>query len=485
MAENEGERILAGKNPEAVFRFFEEICAVPHGSYHTKALSDRLVAFAQARGLACRQDGANNVVIRKEAAPGYENAPTVMLQGHIDMVAETAPDCGKDMLTEGLDLFIDGDCIGARGTTLGADNGIAVAMMLALLDGKEFAHPALECVFTADEEVGMLGAKALDTSDLKSGILINLDSEDEKTFTVGCAGSAQVSCTFRGDREPFGKEVLKLTVGGLRGGHSGEQIHEGKANANLVMGRILYKIAESAPIRLIGITGGTKTNAIARECTALVAAEDAEAVRASVSEIAGKIKNEFRLPDPDLYVNVLPCASGTLPFDKKTTDGIVGFLYTVPNGVQTMSADVPGLVQTSLSLGIIREEDGGVMLSTMIRSGINSQRDDLIGKIRCLAHTFGACTEVSSITGAWEYRSESALRRAVSDTYRAEYGEEPLFTAIHAGVECGVFSEKIADLDCISFGPDLIGIHTPDERLPISSTARTWHFLLRLLERLK
>jgi len=477
--------VLSGLEPKSVFRFFEEICAIPHGSYHTRAISNYLVAFARARGLDCRQDAADNVVIRKAATPGYEAAPVVMLQGHMDMVCEREPDCAKDMETEGLDLFVDGDTVGARGTTLGGDDGIAVAMMLAILDADDIPHAALECLFTADEEVGMGGARALDASDLKAARMINLDSEEEKVLTVSCAGSTRAVCTIPVAREAFSGTALRLTVDGLIGGHSGEEIHKGRGNANVLLGRALRALSQATALRIAALSGGTKDNAIPREATATVVVSDAAAARAAADALDAALKNEYRTADGGVRVTLSAAETDALPLDDDSTRRAACFLFCAPNGVQMMSADVPGLVQTSLNLGAAELEDDRLVVRFMMRSSVNSQKDETTEKVVALAEALGGSVEIPAAYSAWEYRADSPLRDVVCEAFRTLYGEEPTIAALHAGLECGILSGKMPQLDCISFGPDLTNIHTPRERLHIASTQRVWKLTLETLRRLK
>ena len=440
--------VLSDLEPREVFAWFERLCAIPHGSHHAKAISDYLVAFARERGLACRQDAANNVVIRKAASAGYENAPVVMLQGHIDMVCEKDADCGKDMETEGLDLFVDGDVIGARGTTLGGDDGIAVAMALAVLDADDIPHGPLECVFTADEEVGMIGARALDASDLKAKYLINIDSEEEGVLTVSCAGACRMACTLPVTRAPFDGQTLRVRISGLAGGHSGEEIHKGRANANLLLGRALDEMSRAA------------------------------------EALAAALRAEYHAADGHITVTVTETDDGLTPMDAASTERAITLLLCAPNGVVEMSMDVPGLVQTSLNLGRLTSDEASLRASFMIRSSINSQKNAVASRLARLAEALGGQTELDSDYSAWPYRPESPLRDRVAEVFYEQYGEKPRIAALHAGLECGILSGKLPELDCISLGPDLTDIHTPRERLYIASTERTWRLLLGTLKRL-
>ena len=476
--------VLSDLEPREVFAWFERLCAIPHGSHHAKAISDYLVAFARERGLACRQDAANNVVIRKAASAGYENAPVVMLQGHIDMVCEKDADCGKDMETEGLDLFVDGDVIGARGTTLGGDDGIAVAMALAVLDADDIPHGPLECVFTADEEVGMIGARALDASDLKAKYLINIDSEEEGVLTVSCAGACRMACTLPVTRAPFDGQTLRVRISGLAGGHSGEEIHKSRANANLLLGRALDEMSRAGALRLIRVSGGAKDNAIPREAEAVVRTGDAAALRRAAEALAAALRAEYHAADGHITVTVTETDDGLTPMDAASTERAITLLLCAPNGVVEMSMDMPGLVQTSLNLGRLTSDEASLRASFMIRSSINSQKNAVASRLARLAEALGGQTELDSDYSAWPYRPESPLRDRVAEVFYEQYGEKPRIAALHAGLECGILSGKLPELDCISLGPDLTDIHTPRERLHIASTERTWRLLLGTLKRL-
>ena len=477
--------VLSDLQPQNVFRFFEELCAIPHGSHNTKRISDYLVSFAEAHRLKFRRDELNNVIIWKAPTAGYEHSPAVMLQGHVDMVAEKDADCTKDMETEGLDLFVEGDLVGARGTTLGGDDGIAVAMALAILDADDIPHGPLECLFTVDEEVGMLGARGLDTSDLQAKYMLNVDSEEEKVLTVSCAGSTRTVCALPFARAPFEGTVCELVVDGLMGGHSGEEIHKGRANSNILMGRALTELMNATDLRLLTVSGGAKDNAIPRDARALVAVKDVKAAEAAALALGDALKNEYRTADPDIRVSLRPADSELVPLDEDSTRRVAAFLFCAPNGVQMMSAEVPGLVQTSLNLGRVYTEGDSVVGWFMIRSSVNSQAAETTEKVIALTKALGGAVEIPASYSAWQYRPDSHLRDVMVEAFRAVYGEEPKVAALHAGLECGILSGKMPDLDCISFGPDLTNIHTPRERLHIASTERTWLLTLETLKRLK
>ena len=477
--------ILEHLEPRGVFRFFEEMCAIPHGSANTKAVSDWLMAFARERGLEAYQDQLNNVIIIKEATAGYENAPAVILQGHMDMVCEKAPDCEKDMEKEGLDLAVDGDAVYARGTTLGGDDGIAVAMALALLDADDIPHPRLEAGFTVDEEIGMLGAVGMeDVSMLRGRRMLNLDSEVEGVFTVSCAGGNLTKCTLPVCRETFGAEFLTVTVGGLRGGHSGVEIDKGLGNACMLLGRVLTACGRETALRLVSVSGGLKDNAIPREASAVVAAADAREIRAVCARLDAELKNEYRTTDPEVFVSVRDGGAG-LPMDEDSTRRILAFLTCAPNGIQAMSADIPSLVQTSLNLGILTTGDETVDASFCVRSSVDSQKQMLVERLECLTETLGGSVGVFGDYSGWEYRSDSPLRELLVEVFTEQYGHAPKIEAIHAGVECGIFAGKLPGLDCVSMGPDLTEIHTCRERLHIASVQRLWAMVLETLKRMK
>ena len=476
--------VLSNLEPREVFAWFERLCAIPHGSHHTREISNYLTAFARERGLACRQDAADNVVIWKAAAAGYENAPAVMLQGHMDMVCEKDANCAKDMEREGLELFVDGDVIGARSTTLGGDDGIAVAMALAVLDADDIPHGPLECVFTADEEVGMIGARALDASGLKAKYLINLDSEEEKVLTVSCAGACRMACTLPVTREDFGGQTLRIEISGLVGGHSGEEIHKGRANANILLGRALDAASRACALRLVRVSGGAKDNAIPREAEAVVRTDNGDALRTAAKALEAELREEYRAADGHITVMVTEADDALAPMDAASTERAITLLHCVPNGVVEMSMDVPGLVQTSLNLGRLTSDEECVCASFMIRSSVNSQKTAVASRLARLTRALGGRAESDSDYSAWQYRPDSPLRDRIAEVFYEQYGEKPRIAALHAGLECGILSGKLPELDCVSIGPDLTDIHTPRERLHIASTERTWRLLLGTLKRL-
>ena len=476
--------ILSGLEPKAVFGFFEDLCALPHGHRQTGPVSEYLVAFARRRGLTYRRDSVNNVVIWKDAAPGYENAPVVMLQGHMDMLVEKERDCTRDTEKLGLDIFVDGDEIGARGTTLGADDGIGVAMALAALDDDQLQHGPLECVFTVDEEMGLQGVRALDVSDLKARYMINLDSLEERVLTVSCAGSTRVVSTLPVKRAPFEGTICALMVDGLVGGHSGEDIHRGRANANRLMGRALMEIMDKTELRLLTVSGGAKDNTIPRDAAALISVGDLAAAKEAAASLMETLENEYRATENKIRVRLFPTHSSFAPMDGESTRRAATFLFCAPNGVQMMSAEVPDLVQTSLNFAQVYTEDNDVVARFMIRSSINSQAAETARQVMALTKALGGEAAIPSAYSAWQYRPVSPLREVITDAFCTVYGGSPRIAALHASLECGILSGKMPDLDCVSLGPDVVNVHTPQERLRIGSTWRTWALLRETLRRL-
>ena len=477
-------RVLENLQPERVFYHFEEIAKIPHGSGNTKQISDYLVAFAKEHNLEHYQDEINNVIIIKEATEGYENAEAVIIQGHMDMVCEKESDCDIDFEKDGLDLYVEDGFVKARGTTLGGDDGIAVAYGLALLEATDIAHPRLELVITVDEETGMDGAYGIDLSMLKGKKMLNIDSDEEGIFLTSCAGGTSVEATIPVKRTTQTGVVLNVKVDGLFGGHSGAEIHKERGNASILMGRVLNNIANEVPFGMISLAGGLKNNAIPRECNAsiLVPEEAVNLVETIIAEQSEIFKKEFFASDADVQVTSVNAGGQEANIlDFASINQVLCYLRLVPNGVQHMSQAIPGLVETSLNLGIMELKEDVFVTDTSIRSSVGSRKEDLRDKLVNIIELVGGEAEVVGDYPAWEYKAESKLREEIAASYKAVYGKEPEFTAIHAGLECGILSEKIEDLDCVSFGPANYDIHTPQERLNIESTERVWNFLVEYL----
>ena len=479
------ERKLAGLEPKAVFSYFEDICAIPHGSGNTKMISDYLVEFAKKHGLRWQQDALNNVLIFQDGTCGMEDHAPVILQGHMDMVCEKDEDCPIDMDHQGLEIAHDDTYVFAKGTTLGGDDGIALAYALALLADPTIPHPPLEVIFTVDEETGMEGATGVDLSDLKGRTLVNIDSEEEGIFTVSCAGGARGTITLPISRRAVYGPCVKLTVEGLQGGHSGVEIHKNRANANKVMGELLSRIQNLMPLCLTKLIGGSKDNAIPRSCSVTLVAMGShiERINDVCSQLEEEIRTQFDEPDVKIFGDDVDAFGGNA-LSTEDTGKVIGLLCSAPNGIQAWSEDIPGLVQTSLNLGVAKLEKEELRLTFAVRSSVNQEKKELLGKLEALAKLYEGGYSQMGDYPAWEYRKDSRLRDTMVEVYRSMFGKEPEVVAIHAGLECGILSDKLPGLDCVSIGPDMKDIHTSRERLDIGSTGRTWAFLLEVLKSL-
>ena len=481
--------VLGELKPKKVFQYFEEICAIPHGSRNLKQISDYLVDFAKAHGLKYRQDKDFNVIIWKDGSKGYEDSEPVILQGHMDMVAVKEADCDKDMEKDGLDLEIDGDYILAKGTSLGGDDGIAVAYTLAVLDDEEMAHPPIEAIFTVNEEIGMLGATAIDVSDLKGRLFMNMDSEDEGIFTVSCAGGATAICKIPYETEKINASVIEIKLSEFTGGHSGVEIIKGRMNANCAMARILLNLYNEVEIRLVLVNGGEKDNAIPKFSEAAIAVlpEETDQAKQIIEDTFAQIKEEYKVTDPDAKLTVkVEKTKQVDAFTEDTTFAVTTAMVHMPDGVQRMSPEIEGLVQTSLNMGILTTEKTEVEMTFSVRSSSETEKQYLIDKLTSLTETLGGEVEIVGAYPGWEYKEDSKLRQVMVDVYKDLYnGEEPVVEGIHAGLECGIFAAKLPGLDAVSFGPQMEHIHTTNEVLSISSTERTWELVIKTLEALK
>lgn len=475
---------LAGLEPASVFGYFEEICSIPHGSGNTKMISDYLVSFAKEHGLRYIQDELNNVIIFQDGTCGMEEHEPVILQGHMDMVCEKDAACPIDMAVEGLDVTHDGFCVSAKGTTLGGDDGIALAYAMALMADTTIPHPPLEVIITVDEETGMYGAAGIDLSMLKGKKLINLDSEDEGVFTVSCAGGCRATIALNVERRAVYGPCIRLAVDGLQGGHSGAEIHKNRANANKVMGEFMSRIQKLMPLCLTNLSGGSKDNAIPRSCQATMVAMgiNLQRINTIAEELQAEIREQYDEPEVTIQAFDVDALGGN-GLSTESTAKIIGLLCAAPNGVQKMSDDIPGLVQTSLNLGIAKL--GERFTATFsVRSSVNTEKLELLEQLKKLCEFYeGVYTEKGDYP-AWEYKKDSELRDTMVKVYTEMYGKAPEVLAIHAGLECGLLGEKISGLDCVSVGPQMHDIHTSRERLEIASTRRTWNFLLEVLKAL-
>lgn len=477
--------VLSHLEPKEVFYYFEEICNIPHPSFKEEKISNYCMEFAKKHELEAYQDDAKNVIIIKEATTGYEDAEPVILQGHLDMVCQKTADREIDFENDPLELEIDGDYIQARGTTLGGDDGIAVAYGLALLASTTISHPRLEVILTTGEEVGLLGANVIDISMCKGKRMINLDSEDEGIFLTGCAGGSSVRVVLPIEREKKEGSFVEVKATGLLGGHSGVEIDKGRANANVLLGTTLEKLKAQCKISLVSFAGGDKDNAIPRESAAqiIINADQKEELYQCLQKWEKEVQEEYKDADPDLRITVEAKGEGRYEaVTEASLEAILKYLKEMPNGIQAMSKDVEGLVETSLNLGTAMLEEEGFCTSFAVRSSVDKDKEVLVEKMKEISSQWNAEVEVSGVYPGWQYRPDSKLREDMVAVFEKMYGKKPVVEAIHAGLECGLFAEKISDIDCVSIGPDMDDIHTTEERLSISSVKRVWEFLLEVLK---
>ncbi len=475
--------MLENLKPQSVFKYFEEICKIPHGSGNTKAISDYCVNFAKSHNLEYIRDELNNVIIKKPASMGFENHKPVILQGHLDMVCEKTPGSSFDFLTDGLELYIDGDFIRAKDTTLGGDDGIAVAFILSILADNTLTHPKLEALFTTDEETGMYGAIGLDASLLSANTLINIDMEEEGVLTVGCAGGARADVKIPIEFENGKGEFYKISVTGLKGGHSGVEIDKKRINANIFLGSLLNDLQNKTNFSLAEINGGLKDNAIPREACAVVLAENDISFLEKVTTIRGNEIADF-YNDEDYKIKVEKINFSGKTLSKNSSFNVIRFLSLCPNGIVSFSKNIEGLVETSLNLGVLKTLDNCVSFSFAVRSSKENEKTALLEEINKVATRCNATVNTHSFYPAWEYKEDSILRETMKKVYTQIYNKEPAVTVIHAGLECGILGEKIDNLDAVSFGPDVFDVHTTNEHLSISSVARSYEYLLKVLENL-
>ncbi len=482
---------LESLQPSKVFNFFEEIAAIPHGSKNTKLISDYVVSVAKRHNLKYIQDDGNNVVVYKEACfvgtdvSDANDMDTVILQGHLDMVCEKTDDSDFDFSCEGLRLIVEDGFLKAEGTTLGGDDGIAVAYMLALMDSDDIPHPPLELVFTVDEEIGMLGAQAFDMSTLSGKKFLNIDSEEEGHLLVSCAGGATATLHFPILRRGAQGDKYRIVVSGLKGGHSGVEIDKGRANADIVLGKLLQSIFfVDDTMRVITVRGGLKDNAIPVKAEAFIVSKNETEVKNEVSRFLEEYRESYKDADPDLSITIekVNVNSDVYPLDEAANLSFVMAYGSLPNGVIKMSEDIEGLVQTSLNLGIMDSFSEEITLSFSVRSSVNKEKEALIDELAAIVQSAGGTMTVEGEYPAWEYKEESKLRDVMTAKYEEMFQEKMVVEAIHAGVECGLFVDSIEGLDAVSFGPNIYDIHTPKERLDIASTERTWNFILAVLK---
>ena len=481
-------RILENIQPYRVFYFFEELCNIPHVSYHTESLGDYCEKFAKEHNLEYFRDKLGNLIINKPAATGYENAPTVILQGHLDMVGAKRPESAHDFLTDPIKLFVDGDWIKAEDTTLGADDGVAVAYALAILEDNTLKHPRLQVVLTVDEEVGLGGAEGIDESKLSAKYMINLDSDDEGVFLTGSAGGLRSDVSLLVNMTEYEGTKVTITVNNLIGGHSGAEIGTGRPSANVLMGRVLLRLSEVSDYYIISMAGGEVDNAICRECIAEIVTdkEDFESIKQLCNKITEELRGEYRGIDDGITVSALICETGCYEvMDDISREKVLCLLRNLPYGVIARNPENVNLVETSLNPGVLRFNEGVFKLGYSVRSSNTSAKRDLADRIQYLTEFLGGIYEESGDYAAWTYEPDSKLRDTIAMVYEEMYGSKPEFTTIHAGLECGIFSEKLPGIDIVSYGPESKDIHTFMERLSIESTRRVYEFTVKLLESIR
>ncbi len=463
-----------------VLEIFKSICKIPHGSGNCEKMADFCVDFAKKNSLTFFRDEKDNVIIYKEASSGYEDAEPIILQGHLDMVCQKTEDSKIDFEKDGIEIYQDGDFLRAKKTTLGADNGIAVAMVLSVLESKEVKHPRLEAVFTSDEEIGMLGANALDVSNLSGKRLINLDSEEDDTVTVSCAGGSDVEAVIAKNPILKSGKAFKVILKGLRGGHSGVEIAAHRVNSNVLMGRVLNNVYKKAAFEIISLSGGTKANAIPNYSEALVLPNDSDEFTKHIEEYLLVVKNEISHREPDFEWEIIALDENeyeVFSFPQK----IISALLCCPNGIMEMSSEIEGLPQTSLNLGILISSRDGIKFGFALRSCKADALKALEEKVVAFFSLLDADIKTGGYYPPWEYNEDSFLRKLYVETYTDAIGEAPKVEAIHAGLECAIFSSSIKNVDCIAIGPTILGAHTVLERLSIPSVRKVYSLLVRML----
>ncbi len=473
--------------PKKVFYYFSELAKIPHGSGNTRQIEQYCLDFAERLGLDAYRDEYGNVMIFKGGTEGYEQSAPVILQGHLDMVCEKLPNCTKDMDIEGIDVIVDRDILRADGTTLGADDSIAAAYILALLDSDNIPHPPIEGLLTIDEETGLRGAHALDASRLKGRRLINIDSEAEGVLTVSCAGASRVNCEIPIHTVTADGIAKKITIGGFLGGHSGIDINKNRKNAIKVLGELLYELNGIIDIQIASVYAGGRLNVItpSAQATVCIGKGDEKKFDRIIAVFDAELKKECAHSEPDAYVSVQTVSLPELCADCDSTDRIIFTLMQSPSGVRAMNAEIPNLVQTSSNPGEAVFDGGTLRLSFMIRSNADADKVSLVKTVKSFVEYAGGTIQLGDDYPAWEYIPDSPLRDTMAAVYEEMYGEKPIITSIHAGLECGILNEKLPGVDMVSIGPSIRNVHTPEEYLDIKSCGRVWKYLLQVLKMLK
>lgn len=478
--------VLENLSPKTVFKYFEEISAIPRGSGNMKAIADYCVSFANENSLKFIRDDANNVIIYKNASKGYENSEPIMLQGHLDIVCQKTADSDFDFLNDGLKLYIDGDFIKAKNTTLGADNGIAAAIMMSILADDGLSHPPIEAVFTTDEEIGMVGALQLDTSALSGKKMINLDAEELGTVTVSCAGGSDFKAVMPYEKTKTTATALKITLNGLKGGHSGICIGLGRANSNVLAGRLLNYLNKNTDFDLISVNGGDKGNAIPLCSVIELCSENAKELKEKADEYLKVIKEEIATREPDFSYQIEILGEGEqICIENNVKKDLIYSLTLAPGGVVEMSAEIEGLVETSLNLGVLETRENEIYLHFALRSNKKSALKYLEERLFVFFSKMNAKIETGGHYPPWEFNSNSTLQTVYKEVYSSRFNKEPKVEAIHAGLECGVFADKIEGFDCIAIGAEMYDIHTVNERVSISSTEQLYNMVIEILKKCK
>lgn len=478
--------VLEQLEPKKVFHFFEEISQIPRGTFHTKAVSDYCVNFATDRGLFVVQDDLNNVIIKKPGTAGYESSEPIIIQGHLDMVCEKTESSTHDFLKDPLQLYVEDGFVHAKDTTLGADDGVAVAMALAILDSDDLPHPPVEVVFTVDEEVGMDGAIGIDLSPLEGKMLLNLDSEDEDTVIAGCAGGLSMQITLPIERTEVKGDQVEITIRGLKGGHSGAEIDQQRGNANKLAGRLLNHLNFNTKFHLVRVQGGTKDNVITPVSNITLVTSESQKVTDLTNAMCEAWKQEFGKVEPDLEVEVIVTKDAKkAAMTEECMKKVIFFLNNCRNGVYELSRSLKGMVETSNNIGVVKTEEDSIMFATLIRSSMASKLVEMKESFISFAEMLGASYEICSEYPAWMYKEESKIRPIVANAFEKVYGRKTNISTIHAGLECGILSGKKPELDCVSFGPQMYDIHSFNERLSIESTQRIWEVVKEILKQCK
>lgn len=474
--------------PELIWKCFDEITKIPRPSCHEEQIRDFLLKFAADNGVEVRTDKVGNVVMSKPATPGHENAPVVILQSHMDMVAEKNSNVNHDFMKDPIDTYVDGDWVKARGTTLGADNGIGMAAAMAVMIDKTLEHGPVEALFTVNEEIGLEGAQNLGKDMITGSMLLNLDSEDDGEIFVGCAGGIDTTATFTYHRSytPENFKYMRVSVSGLLGGHSGGDIHLGRANANKIIARFIWDCSQSWDITVCSIEGGNLRNAIPREAYAVfgIHSDHHEALMHHLKKYAEDIRNEYKGVEPSMKLEIEEAERPEFCLDSETSIALVRAIYSAPHGVYSMSRDIEGLVETSTNLASVKHVgDNKIVVTTSQRSSVESRKNDMAGQVE--AHFQLAGAEVTHSDGypGWAPNMESPIMKISADAYEELFGVKPAIKAIHAGLECGLFLAKYPHLDMVSFGPTMTGVHSPDEQLLIPTVDKFWRHLCRVLEK--